>query len=145
MVNTRTKKLRGGHYGRGMKAGRGKGKKGGNGNAGLGKHKWVWLMKNDPLHFGVHGFTSHHVSKPEVPINLGEITNIFDNLRNDGFITEEGGSVVIDLKRAGYDKLLGSGKFNVKATIIIDKATEKAINKLSTIGAKIENGNDREE
>ena len=38
MVRKRTKKLRGGHYGRGMKAGRGKGKKGGNGMAGLGKH-----------------------------------------------------------------------------------------------------------
>ena len=33
MVRTKTKKLRGGHYGRGMKSGRGKGKKGGNGMA----------------------------------------------------------------------------------------------------------------
>ncbi|MGC8608254.1 MAG: uL15 family ribosomal protein [Thermoplasmata archaeon] len=142
MVNTRTKKLRGGHYGRGMKAGRGKGKKGGNGNAGLGKHKWVWLMKNDPLHFGVHGFTSHHFSRPDVPINIGEIANIYNDLKRDGFVTEDEGSVVVDLKRAGYDKLLGSGKLNIKVTtIIIGKATEKAINKISATGAKIENGN----
>ncbi|BAB59493.1 ribosomal protein large subunit L28 [Thermoplasma volcanium GSS1] len=139
MVRERTKKLRGGHYGRGMKAGRGKGKKGGRGNAGMGKHKWIWMVKYDPLHFGGKGFTSHHLSTPDVPINLGELENIFENLKADGFVREENGETVVDLKAAGYDKLLGSGNFSVKSRIIIDKATEKAISKLSAIGSKIEN------
>ena len=47
MVRTKTKKLRGGHYGRGMKSGRGKGKKGGNGMAGLGGHRKIWLIIHD--------------------------------------------------------------------------------------------------
>ena len=59
MVRTKTKKLRGGHYGRGMKSGRGKGKRGGSGMAGLGGHRKIWLILHDKEHFGVHGFTSH--------------------------------------------------------------------------------------
>ncbi|WP_297217120.1 uL15m family ribosomal protein [Thermoplasma sp.] len=139
MVRERTKKLRGGHYGRGFKAGRGKGKKGGNGNAGMGKHKWIWMVKYDPLHFGGKGFTSHHISQVEVPINLGDIEYMYESLKRDGFVREENGEVIVDLKSAGYDKLLGNGNFTVKSTIIIDKATEKAISKLSAIGSKIEN------
>ncbi|AAT43247.1 uL15m family ribosomal protein [Picrophilus oshimae] len=134
MVRTRTKKLRGGHYGRGMKAGRGKGKKGGNGMAGLGKHRWVWLLKYDRDHFGVHGFKSHS-KKYENPITLEELANIYDKLKENGFVHDD----VIDLEGAGYTKLLGTGDFDIKSRIKIERATEKAINKLSVHGITIEN------
>ncbi len=138
MVRTRTKKLRGGHYGRGMKAGRGKGKKGGSGMAGLGKHHSVWLLKYDRNHFGVHGFTSHHPSKPVVPITLGELSNLMDSLVKSGFAKEENGTFSIDLKGAGYDKLLGSGDFREKSVIKVSKVTEKALNKLNAQGITVE-------
>ncbi len=119
-----------------MKAGRGKGKKGGKGNAGIGKHKWIWYVKNDPQHFGGHGFTSHHISNSNA-ITLRELDSIYENLRQKGFVS--GDKVpVIDLKGAGFTKLLGSGEFSTKSKIIVAKATEKAISKLSASGATVE-------
>ena len=136
MVRTRTKKLRGGHYGRGMKAGRGKGKKGGSGNAGVGKHMWIWYVKNDPLHFGGKGFHSHHV-KRERSITLRELGSSIDMLKEKGFVS--GDDVLkIDLKGAGYTKLLGSGNLGIKSNIVVPRATEKAIRKLSVSGSTVE-------
>lgn len=138
MVRTKTKKLRGGHYGRGMKAGRGKGKRGGSGMAGLHKHRWVWTIKNDPLHFGGKGFTSHHPSTPDIPITLGELNEEFPRLLSRGYAKGKEGKYEIDLASAGYTKLLGSGIFNKKGVIKVDKATEKAISKLSALGTTVE-------
>ncbi len=120
-----------------MKAGRGKGKKGGNGMAGLGKHKWIWMVKNDPLHYGGKGFTSHHYQKPDVAISLSELDALYPSLQSKGFV-KEGDVPVINLKEAGIDKLLGSGEFPLKAKLIVSKATEKALNKLSSLGSTVE-------
>lgn len=136
MVRTRTKKLRGGHYGRGMKAGRGKGKKGGSGNAGVGKHMWIWYVKNDPLHFGGKGFHSHHVNKDR-SITLRELEASFNRLKEGGYVSGSD-PVTIDLKSAGYTKLLGSGRLGMKSNIIVPRATEKAIRKLSVLGSTVE-------
>ena len=137
MVRKRTKKLRGGHYGRGMKAGRGKGKKGGNGMAGLGKHHWIWMVKNDPLHYGGKGFTSHHFKKPDVAISLTELESMIPSLREKGYV-KDGDVPEINLKEAGIGKLLGSGELNLKVKVIVGKATEKALNKLSASGSTVE-------
>ncbi len=136
MVRERTKKYRGTHYGRGMKAGRGKGKKGGKGNAGVGKHKWIWFVKNDPHHMGKHGFVSPNPSNHK-SISLRELTVLLSDLRERGFVTD-GDTTVVDLKRAGYTKLLGSGEINGRYTIKIPVATEKAIRKLSAAGSTVE-------
>ncbi|MGP6207303.1 uL15 family ribosomal protein [Cuniculiplasma sp. SKW3] len=138
MVRTKTKKQRGGHYGRGMKAGRGKGKRGGSGMSGLGKHRSVWMLKYDREHFGTHGFKSHKMSNIEIPITLRELTESIEVFRNKGYVTESEGTTVIDLKSAGYTKLLSSGEFKVKSKIIVPKATERCINKLSTLGISVE-------
>lgn len=146
MVRTRTKKLRGGHYGRGMKAGRGKGKKGGSGMAGLGKHRSVWLLKYDRDHFGVHGFTSHHPGLPDVPLTLSELSTRLEYFKSEGYAKMEGDTLTIDLTSAGFTKLLGSGTFREKSKIIVEKATEKALNKLSPLGITVEtDGRDSEE
>ncbi|MCL4311708.1 MAG: uL15 family ribosomal protein [Candidatus Thermoplasmatota archaeon] len=134
MVRTKTKKLRGGHYGRGMKSGRGKGKRGGSGMAGLGGHRKIWLILHDKEHFGVHGFTSHSMTY-ENPITLNQLNDRYEELKANGYV-EKG---IIDLESAGYTKLLGSGNFEVKCKIKIPKATEKTIKKLSNYGITIEN------
>ena len=138
MVRTRAKKLRGGHYGRGMKSGRGKGKKGGHGMAGLHKHRWVWTLKNDRNHFGVHGFTTHYNGFMDIPLTLSELSAKLDYLKSNGFATMEGDMLKIDLKSAGFTKLLGSGNFREKSRIIVNKATEKALSKLSPLGITVE-------
>ncbi|MEM0158602.1 MAG: uL15 family ribosomal protein [Thermoplasmataceae archaeon] len=138
MVRTRTKKLRGGHYGRGWKAGRGKGKRGGSGMSGLGKHRWVWLLKYDRDHFGGKGFTSHHQAKVEVPITLSELSENLPSLMTSGFAKMNKDEVEVDLTSAGYDKLLGSGEFRYRGKIRVHRATEKALSKLSANGVTVE-------
>ncbi len=120
-----------------MKAGRGKGKRGGSGMAGLGKHKWIWMVKNDPLHYGGKGFTSHHFSKPKVAISLRDLTVLMPSLKDKGFVQDDEVPTV-DLKSAGIDKLLGSGEFDQKVKLIVSEATEKALKKLSTYGSTVE-------
>ena len=44
----------------------------------------------------------------------------------------------INLKEAGIGKLLGSGELNLKVKVIVEKATEKALNKLSASGSTVE-------
>lgn len=146
MVRTKTKKMRGGHYGRGMKSGRGKGKRGGSGNAGLLKHRWMWTLKNDRKHFGVHGFTSHHPSSKDVPITLRDLSETLPEMEKKGYVTGKGENRVIDLRKAGYTKLLATGDFREKSKIVVDKATEKTIRKLSANGITVEsNGGDTSE
>lgn len=129
-----------------MKSGRGKGKKGGKGNAGLLKHRWVWTLKNDPNHFGVHGFKSHHPSKPDVTITLRDLSEHYPDFKQKGYVTGEEENTVIDLNKAGYTKLLATGEFRVKSKILVSKATEKTIKKLSSNGITVEtNGGNSQE
>jgi Ribosomal protein L15 len=138
MVRTRTKKQRGGRYGRGFKSGRGKGKRGGSGLAGLGKHRKMIVLKYDRNHFGVHGFKSHTQGNIEIPITLKELAESLNNFKNRGFVREEQGETIVDLKAAGYTKLLATGDFKVKSKIIVPKTTERCINKLMVTGISVE-------
>lgn len=104
--------------------------------AGLGKHKWIWMVKYDPLHYGGKGFTSHHYPKPLVSITLSELDALYPSLQKKGYV-EAGELPVIDLKKAGVDKLLGSGELTLKAKVIVSKVTEKALNKLSASGSTV--------
>ncbi|MHB8361535.1 MAG: uL15m family ribosomal protein [Thermoplasmataceae archaeon] len=121
-----------------MKAGRGKGKRGGAGNAGLHKHKWSWTLKYDRNHFGHKGFTSHIQRAPDIPISLRELSTEYPHLVSMGYVTKVGESQKIDLTKAGYTKLLGTGEFKTPSTIIVKKATEKSINKLNALGITVE-------
>ncbi len=138
MVRTKTKKQRGGRYGRGFKSGRGKGKRGGSGLAGLGKHRTQLVIKFDPNHFGVHGFKSHKQGKLEIPIDPKELAESMEILKSKGFVRDENGETVVDLKAAGYTKLLSTGDFRVKSKIIVPKTTERCINKLIVTGVSVE-------
>src|SRR2546423_15007473 len=71
---SRTRKLRGSRtHGRGKKHGRGAGGRGGTGNAGLHKHKFKWMIKYDPEHFGPRGFFRHAQPRPTNSIDLEDL------------------------------------------------------------------------
>jgi large subunit ribosomal protein L15 len=137
----RTSKLRGNRtHGRGKKAGRGKGKRGGRGNSGLHKHRYITMLKFMPDHFGRHGF-----KRPQKMVSQPIVTNILDieekflNLSKDGIIREEGGKHIVDLKKMGVDKLLGTGKPTRAYTVLVDTASESAIEKIQEAGGEIQN------
>ena len=146
MVKEKTKKYRGSSYGRGHKAGRGKGKRGGKGMAGLGKHRWIWMVKYMPDHYGVHGFTRHAQKSVIKAINIGDIDRTSERLIETGMAHVEDDKIKIDLEKIGYDVLLGGGQIGRPFSIKVGKATERAIEKVKSAGGEVEtNGGDKEE
>jgi large subunit ribosomal protein L15 len=113
-------------HGRGKKAGRGAGLRGGKGNAGMLKHKWMYMTKYMPDHFGRHGFKRpQSILRDIKTINVGQLEERFPG-KND-----------IDLGKEGYDKLLGGGKLNKKYKIKVSSASEKALMKVEEKGGEI--------
>jgi len=113
-------------HGRGKKGGRGAGLRGGKGNAGLLKHRYMYMVKNMPDHFGRHGFKRpQSVIKKDKTINVGQLEDTFPGKKD------------IDLGKEGYDKLLGGGKLNTKMKIKVNSASEKAINKIEEKGGEV--------
>ena len=136
---SRTSKFRGSRtHGRGKKAGRGAGLHGGRGNAGLHKHKYITLVKFMPDHFGHHGFKRpQSVVAQNTTINLSELEINLESLKKDGFAEVKSGKTVVDLRKAGIDKLLGSGKITIPVDVIVDSASARAIEKLAEAGGKL--------
>jgi large subunit ribosomal protein L15 len=136
---SRTSKFRGSRtHGRGKKAGRGSGLHGGKGNAGLHKHKYITLVKYMPDHFGHHGFKRpQSVVAQNITINLSELEANLESLKKDGFAEVKSGKTVVDLRKAGIDKLLGSGRISIPVEVIVDSASARAKEKLAEAGGKI--------
>ena len=102
------------------------GKQGGHGNAGLHKHKWSWLIINDPDHFGRDPMRppSYYI-RPEKWVNIGQLDGI------------AGGSKALDLTSMGIDKLLGSGEVDGAYEVTVGSFTKKAQAKIEAAGGKI--------
>jgi len=136
---SRTRRFRGGRtHGRGMKAGRGKGKRGGFGNAGMHKHKFKWMLKYDPDHFGRHGFKRPQgIIGTQRTINVSEVEAGLAGYLLSGSAKQVDGKIQIDLGAVGYDKLLGSGRATMPLTIIVPVASTRAVEKLKKAGGVI--------
>ena len=139
---SRTSKFRGSRtHGRGKKAGRGAGIHGGRGNAGLHKHKYITVVKYMPDYFGHHGFKRpQSVVAQNVTINLSDLEINIESLKKDGFAEVKSGKTVVDLRKAGIDKLLGSGRITIPVEVIVDSASERAKEKLAEAGGKLLEG-----
>ncbi len=135
----RTKKLRGSRtHGRGKKHGRGKGCRGGHGDAGMHKHKFKWMLINEPDHFGAHGFFRHaQGTEPETTINLDILMEHLPALEAAGHATRAGKGWSVDLTKAGVEKLLGSGRVPIPLTVTVASASEKAIAKVAAAGGTV--------
>ena len=127
MARKKTKKFRGSMtHGKGKKGGRGAGLRGGKGNAGLLKHRYTYMIKNMPDHFGKHGFKRPQgIVKRDKAINVGELEEKFPGKKD------------IDLNKEGFDKLLGSGNLKSKLKIKVNSASEKAIEKIKEKGGEV--------
>jgi large subunit ribosomal protein L15 len=121
LTKKKTKKFRGSMtHGRGKKGGRGAGLRGGRGNAGLLKHRYMYMLKNMPDHFGKSGFKRHQsITKRDKTINVGQLEEKFTGQKD------------IDLTKEGFDKLLGGGKINSGLKIRVKAASQKAIDKIA--------------
>jgi len=101
------------------------GKQGGHGNAGLHKHKWSWMILNDPDHFGRDPFRPPGYVRPARWVNVGQLDSL------------AGGAKSLDLSSMGIGKLLGSGEVARAYEVKVDSFTKKAQAKIEAAGGKI--------
>ena len=118
---------------------RGAGNRGGRGKCGwkFKKHKFLKILKEHPELFeDKKGFTPP--TQREIrTINLEEIMTKFDAWLEQGIIKQEGDYYVLDLRQLGYNKLLGKGCVDKKMKIIVDLASESAIEKVKEAGGEV--------
>jgi len=105
--------------------------------AGLHKHKFKWMIKYDPDHFGRHGFTRHAMIRETRAINLEELVACLPEFEASGHAKRSDGGYDVDLTAAGFDKLLGGGRLATALTIRVSAASEKAVAKVQEAGGKV--------
>ncbi|HMD79303.1 MAG TPA: uL15 family ribosomal protein [Nitrososphaerales archaeon] len=101
------------------------GSRGGHGNAGLHKHKWSWLILNDPDHFGRDPFRRPGPVIAETWVNVGNIDALAKGAKS------------IDLVSMGIRKLLGSGTVASAYEVKVGSATKRAQAKIEAAGGKV--------
>ena len=126
--------------GRGHKKGRGAGLRGGRGNAGCHKTKRIMYERVGRV-WGAHGFKRPQtVVMANNAINLKVIEESAGEWIDQGNASKKGKIVSIDLKKMGYDKLLGTGVPSQAYKIIIGAASAKAVEKIEAAGGEIISG-----
>ncbi len=124
-----------------MKKHRGAGSRGGRGMAGTGKRgdaKKPSVQKNKK-YFGKYGFKSlkNKKSKQLKKINIEMLEEQLPKLLKKKKAEKKGDIIFIDLKKLGYNKLLGSGKSKSKLEINVNYASKKAVEKIQKVGGKV--------
>jgi len=102
---------------------RGKGSRGGKGYAGSHKHKFSYIVKYEPDHFGYKGF--HSLKTKDTVINIRDLEKL------------AGGKDEIDLTSLGFDKLLSAGEIKKPLTVAVKNCSKKAKEKIEKAGGKI--------
>ena len=126
--------------GRGHKKGRGAGLRGGRGNAGCHKTKRIMYERVGRV-WGAHGFKRPQtVVMANNAINLKVIEESAAEWVDQGNASKKGKVVSIDLKKMGYDKLLGTGVPSQAYKIKISAASAKAVEKVEAAGGEVING-----
>ncbi len=124
------------HGGGAMKKRRGAGNRGGRGRAGSGKRgdakkPSYWKEKT-----GKRGFTSKSRKKIRA-LNLEVIHNKLNSWLEQGLVLKKPTGYEVELKKLGYNKLLGKGNVKVKLNIITGFASKRAIEKVKKAGGDV--------
>ena len=121
-----------------MKKRRGSGNKGGAGNAGSGKRADSKKPSNwkDIHYFGKYGFTSKS-TRNIVAANIGYIEEHLPRLVSEKMISRESDTYHVDMKKLGFNKLLGSGEVKNKYRIDVEHASKSAIDKVKSGGGEV--------
>ncbi len=94
--------------------------------AGLHKHKFSYMVKYDPEHFGSNKWHPPHPSVTTKWANVGDLPNICE------------GKKEVDLGQLGYDKLLGKGRVTEAFKVKVPRASAPAIEKVKAVGGQVE-------
>lgn len=116
---------------------RGGGSRGGRGKAGLHKHKWSYAVKYAPQHFGKRGFMRPvAATKKSKSINVQQLEKISGKLLQKKIAEQEGEAIKINLRKIGYEKVLGGGKINRPIIVEAKHFSKSAAKKIEEAGGK---------
>ena len=118
---------------------RGKGHQGGAGMAGTGKRAdskkpSIWKDKH---YFGKYGFTSKTPKVKINAINIGYIETHLNKYITESLISKEGTIYLVELKKLGFNKLLGNGRVSLKFKISTPYASKSAVDKIKQAGGEV--------
>ena len=118
---------------------RGKGHQGGAGMAGTGKRAdskkpSIWKDKH---YFGKHGFVSKTPKVKIKAINISELEEHAEHYVSSKLITKEKGIYIVELKKLGFNKLLGSGQVSGKFKINAPYSSFAAVEKIKEAGGEV--------
>ncbi len=137
----RSRKFRGlKTHGWGIKSHRKSGYRGGFGKAGGHKHHWTKVLVEEPDYFGkgMRGIRRpKKLIKAPKTVNLGYIEEKLDELVSRKLVEEEGGVFKVDVRKLGFEKVLGEGNVNHKLHILAFKFSRKAVEKIEGKGGKV--------
>ena len=120
---------------------RGAGSRGGRGMAGTGKRAGQKKAGLKDFKLGAQGFVPRRGVVKEKTLNLGYFTKAkVDALVAEGKATKESATIVVDLQKLGYQKLLGSGNSSLKLKIIAGKWSKQAEEKVKAAGGEVVTG-----
>jgi len=117
---------------------RGAGSRGGRGMAGGYKHKWSYVSKYMPDHFGRYGFKMPlKMIHEDITINVGDIESRIGSFISEGKAQLKDNIYHIDLSAMGFDKLLASGKVTKAYEIKVEKSSAPAVEKIKKAGGNV--------
>ena len=116
---------------------RASGSQGGHGKAGWKRHKWSSVIRYGWT-ISERGFKSIN-HRTDRTINVGQLGRQLDRFLESGVARENDGRVEVDLRRAGFDKLLGDGQIKSARPlrILVERSSEKATSKIGEAGGEV--------
>lgn len=99
------------------------------------------MLKHMPDHFGKHGFTRPLAARREITaINVGELDERLDELLRQGIAKREEERIVVDVRKLGFERVLGGGVITHPLEVIAKEFVESAKRKLDEAGGKAISG-----
>lgn len=110
------------------------GSRGGVGAAGKHKHYWIRTVIHEPEHFGHDSF---YLSKRR-PVNKWlNVRDVDALMAHHGVVKEKDTRPTLDLTSLGYNKLLGGGKIRGRVALRVERASNKAREKVEVVGGEV--------
>ena len=111
---------------------RASGHKGGLGVSGQLKHHYSSMLMYDPDHFG---HSSTRPPNPNITRRWASVRDLDDLYARHGRL--EGERRIVDLRGAGYEKLLGGGSVSSAYTVLVPDSTKSAAGKVEAAGGEV--------
>ena len=127
-----------GTHGWGRNKHRNSGMRGGFGNAGTGKksdNKKPSIWAED--YFGKHGFVYKGIKEDVHAITFRDIEDKISSWLAQKQAQKEADTIILDLEKIGYNKLLSTGKITRKIKITVANASAKAAEKIKAAGGEL--------